>query len=270
LLWGGFFVFLTGDCRLYEVRNNWSDMELEVTKTELKEIQSFRTLFLHENNFQFICNKCHDYGWADTYAFEVDGQKIGYASVWGTDRREDRDTIFEFYVIKTFRKLSNLFFPKLQALTRAIFIESQSNDLCLSPMLYEYAQNIRAEAILFEDHFKTDHAIPGTVFRRRKAEDQMGEDDSDYVLECSGVIAASGGLMLNYNMPYADIYMQVREPFRGQGMGSLMVQELKKEAYLTGRVPAARCNIRNQVSKATLLKAGFRVCGFRLKGDLKG
>ena len=36
-----------------------------------------------------------------------------------------------------------------------------------------------------------------------------------------------------------------------------------------GRVPAARCNISNNASKATLIKAGLTPCGFRLKGDIK-
>jgi hypothetical protein len=80
---------------------------------------------------------------------------------------------------------------------------------------------------------------------------------------------ASGGFMLNYNFPYADIYMDVKEPFRRMGFGSLIVQELKKEIYLMQRIPAARCNINNKASKATLLKAGFKVCGGILKGELK-
>jgi GNAT superfamily N-acetyltransferase len=243
-------------------------MDLEVTRTELREVQALRALFLHESNFQFVCNKCHDYGWADTYVFTADGMKIGYSSVWGTDRREDRDTIFEFYVVPPFRKHANLIFPKLHALSRTIFIESQSNDLPLTALLYEYARNIRAEAILFEDHITTDLHVAGATFRHKNDDDHLEDDDSDYVLKVDGMIAASGGLMLNYNMPYADIYMQVKEPFRQRGLGSLMVQELKREAYLIGRVPAARCNINNQKSQATLLKAGFRVCGFRLKGDI--
>ena len=97
----------------------------------------------------------------------------------------------------------------------------------------------------------------------------MRDDDSEYVLQQNETIVASGGLMFNYNFPYADIYMQVKEPFRRQGIGSFLVQELKKQAYLLQRVPAARCDINNAVSKATLLKAGFRICGFRVKGDIK-
>ncbi len=35
-----------------------------------------------------------------------------------------------------------------------------------------------------------------------------------------------------------------------------------------GRVPAARCNIKNINSKSTLLKAGMKVCGYILQGEL--
>ena len=77
-------------------------MEIKATRVfffDLEEIQTFRILFLHENDFQFIYNKCHDYGWADTYLFVIDGISVGYGSVWGQSNREDRDAIFEFYVI---------------------------------------------------------------------------------------------------------------------------------------------------------------------------
>jgi GNAT superfamily N-acetyltransferase len=192
---------------------------------------------------------------------------IGYGSVWGTDRREDRDTIFEFYLLPPYRKLRHLVFREFLAVTGADKIESQSNDVLLTSMLYEFSGSIVAEAILFEDHVTTRHEIPGVLFRKRKTKDDMNDDDISHVLEWNGEIVASGGLMLNYNFPYADIYMQVKEAFRGKGLGSLIVQELKKEAYRIGRVPAARCNINNFISRATLLKAGFKVCGYRLKGS---
>src|SRR5438445_13732836 len=102
-------------------------------------------------------------------------------------------------------------------------------------------------------------SIAGVIFGRWT--DQVeGFDAGGYTLSHNSEIVATGGFMLNYNMPYADIYMEVKEHVRKQGYGSLMVQELKKEIYLRRRVPAARCNIRNQASKATLLKAGFFIC----------
>jgi RimJ/RimL family protein N-acetyltransferase len=41
---------------------------------------------------------------------------------------------------------------------------------------------------------------------------------------------------------------------------------VKKARYHAGCVPAARCDLRNTASRATLAKAGMRVCGFVLTG----
>lgn len=245
------------------------NMEIKVTKCSLEAIQPLRALFLHESNFQFVCNKCHDFGWADTYLFTSDEVEIGYGSVWGTNRREDRDTIFEFYLLPTYRKSAHLIFPFFHAACGATLIECQTNDPLLTSLLYGFTSNIQAEAILFDEDYTSTLTIPGVTFRKREETDVMGDDDSTYILERNGVIVASGGFVWSYNMPYIDIYMQVKEPFRQQGLGSLIVQELKKEAYLLKRVPAARCDISNHRSKATLLKAGFKVCGYRLKGTIQ-
>jgi len=244
-------------------------MEIKVTKCSLEAIQPLRVLFLHESNFQFVCNKCHDFGWADTYEFSAGGEQIGYGSVWGTDKREDRDTIFEFYLLPPYRKSAHQVFPAFHAACGATLIECQTNDPLLLAMLYGYTANIHAEAVLFEDDLTTTLSIPGVTFRKREETDVMGDDDSTYVLEKNGEIVASGGFVWSYNMPYIDIYMQVKEPWRQQGLGSLIVQELKKEAYLLKRVPSARCNISNHRSQATLLKAGFKICGYRVKGTIQ-
>ena len=244
-------------------------MNFNIMKTSLEEIQPFRHLFLHENKFQFIYNKCHNYNWADTYLFTGDEIKIGYGSVWGKDKREDRDTIFEFYLTEPFKKFASAVFPKFIAAANVTHIECQSNDLLLSSMLYEYARNINAEAILFEDHYTTDLKIEGATFKRTKPGDDTNFDPNEYVLEVNGEIVATGGFVRNYNLPYIDIFMEVKEDCRQKGFGSFIVQELKKEAYLNERVPAARCNIDNKASKATLLKAGLKVCGHILVGEIK-
>jgi GNAT superfamily N-acetyltransferase len=245
-------------------------MKPKVHKIDVKEVQAFRILFLQENNFQFIYDKCHTYGWADTYLFILDDLPIGYGAIWGQSKREDRDAIFEFYIVKPYRKFAHEFFSKFQFTSGATFIECQSNDLLLSPLLFEYSQNINAEAILFEDHFQTTFFMPDDViFQKKTGEENRRNDECEYILKQNNVVVATGGLMLNYNMPYADLYYEVNENYRQKGFGSLIVQELKKAAYLMGRVPAARCNINNMSSKLTLLKAGFDVCGYILNGEIK-
>jgi GNAT superfamily N-acetyltransferase len=241
---------------------------MQITKTTSQDIAELRKLFLHENNFQFIYDKCHYYGWADAYLFTDNEVRIGYGAVWGTDKREDRDTIFEFYMLSPWRKFSNIIFQQLIATTGATLIECQSNDILLTSLLYELANDIRAEAILFKDHIQTNLHVPDVRFGRQSGEENKGADIGGYFLECQNEAVASGGFMLNYNFPYADIYMDVKENYRQKGFGSLIVQELKKEIYRMGRVPAARCNVSNRASKSTLTKAGFIPCGYRLKGAI--
>lgn len=243
-------------------------MEIKAVKAKLNEIQDLRVLFLQENKFQFVYNKCHLYGWADTYLFTKDGIKTGYGAVWGQSKREDRDAIFEFYITEPYMKHAGAFFSALLAASGASHIECQTNDLLLSSMLFESAQNIQAEAILFEDHLTTGFSIPGITLQQNPAAGDSHPDDRPYILLQNGEVVATGGLMLNYNFPYADLYYEVNEAHRQKGFGSLLAQELKKEAYGMGRVPAARCNIQNMISKAALLKAGFRICGYLLNGRL--
>jgi len=250
-------------------REIFSFMNVSIIKTSYEEVALFRVSFLKENNFQFILDKAYRYGWADTYLFAIEEKKIGYGSVWGKDKREDRDAIFEFYIIPSYRQFSSLIFPKFQTVSNAPYVEAQTNDLLLSTMLFEFTRDISAEAILFEDYIETNLAVPGTIFTRKPDATDNPMDAGGYLLTLDGEVVASGGLMLNYNLPFADIYMEVKENHRQKGFGSLIVQELKKEAYRMERVPAARCNIDNKISKSTLLKAGFRVCGCRVVGRIR-
>ena len=90
------------------------------------------------------------------------------------------------------------------------------------------------------------------------------------VVEVGGTVAAKGGILFHYNRPYGDIYMEVAEPFRRRGVGSYLVQELKRVCYEQGNIPSARCNPKNIASRKTLQKAGFIPCGHILTGSISG
>jgi hypothetical protein len=247
-------------------------MSATAVKTNLEDILALRGLFLQEANFQIRYNACHERGWTDSYLLKLDGLDVGYGAIKGQERN-DRDTIFEFYVIPPFRKFAGPLFRELISASVARYIECQSNDGLLSAMLYEFSRDIRSDVVLFEPHSFTDYKIPDAVVRPTRADDQIFEHTvepaGDYVLEVKQEIVATGGFMLHYNVPFADLYMEVRPDCRRQGYGTFILQELQKDCYLAGRVPAARCQIKNVASRATLTKAGLRVRGFMQIGNVK-
>ncbi len=247
-------------------------MTAKAIKADLNDILDLRALYLQESNRQIRYNACHERGWTDSYLLTVNDVPVGYGSVKGQEI-DGRDTVFEFFVIPTFRDLSSLLFRELLAASRATYIECQSNDPLLSALLFEFARGISADVVLFEDHAVTVHAISGATVKGRREADRIFEHKhepvGDYVLTLDGEIVATGGFMLHYNVPFADLYMEVNECCRRRGLGSFLIQELKKECYLAGRVPAARCDLRNMASRRTLTKAGLRACGFMLTGKIR-
>ncbi|MES2378435.1 MAG: GNAT family N-acetyltransferase [Bacteroidota bacterium] len=243
-------------------------MEIEIIPGNSNHIRELREVFLAENAIEFIYNKCHENNWAQAWLFKMDETSIGYAATWGLDPKAEKKALFEFYLTAPYRHLLNRVFEKFLPLSPAEVIECQSNDPLLAALLFEYAQNIRGEALLFEDDGPTQLSVPGAEFTQLSPPAQGSADQGNYALKLAGEVVATGGFMLNYNKPYADIYMEVKEGFRNRGLGSLLIQELKNEICRMGRVPAARCNISNRASKAALMKAGFKVCGVMLKGDI--
>jgi GNAT superfamily N-acetyltransferase len=246
-------------------------MKTTIQKVGLEAILPLRALFLEEAGHQVRYNAVHERGWSDSWLLTADDQAIGYGSIKGREI-PDRDTIFEFFVVPSFRNRASDLFAQLIAAAKPAFIECQSNDSLLSAMLFEFAHNISAGTVLFEEHSLTDLAVPGLLVRRRQAGDAIFphsvEGVGEYVAELNGEIVATGGFMLHYNPPFADLYMEVREDCRRRGIGSFLLQEVKRECHLAGRIPAARTSIRNLASRACLTRAGMRICGFILTGEV--
>jgi GNAT superfamily N-acetyltransferase len=248
-------------------------MDLKINKVSLKDVLPLRKLFLQENNFQIRYDACHARGWTDSYLITIDDADVGYGSIKGREDLSLRDAIFEFYLTPKSRKYSNSAFEMLIKSSGVKRIECQSNEYLLSSMLFEFSGQVSSDVILFEDDQFAFLNIPGAIFRKKTIGDQSfdhkSEPDGDYVIETEGEIVATGGFLLHYNFPFADLYMEVREDQRKKGYGSLMIQELRKACFDAGRVPAARCNITNKASKATLIKGGLRIAGYMLTGEIK-
>ena len=247
-------------------------MPLKAKKTSLKEILHFRHQYLQENNFQIRYDACHERGWSDSYLLSDDRMPVGYGSVKGKGNLADRDAVFEFYLLPHHRRESNQFYHSLLTTSQARFMECQTNDFLHAAMVFEFGKGIRSDTILFSDHSTTRLQVPNAEVRLRRDSDIIFEkykDPGAYVLLVHEEVVASAGFLLHYNMPFADLYMEVRPDFRGHGYGAYILQEVKKHCYAAGRVPAARCSIKNPASRASLLNAGLRICGYMLWAKFK-
>lgn len=247
-------------------------MKLSIHKTNLTEILPLRSKYLEAMNCQVRYDACHARGWSDSYLVRLDGKATAYAAIKGFDALKDRDTIFEFYVLPAYQQYQRQFFEALLQSTEADFVECQTNDPFLSPMVFEYAKQIESKVMLFEAGGETDWQVDDFSFREREPGDILiglnEKDPGKYILARAKEAVAMGGFLTHYNEPFADIYMEVREDLRQQGLATFLVQELKKACIAAGRIPAARCNIANEASRRTLVKAGMKICGYMLSGKL--
>jgi len=246
-------------------------MELSAKQTSLERIKALRDLYRQEMNCQIIHDSIHSRpGWTLEYLLSAGGTSVGYGSIAVAGPWKDIPSIYEFYVLPYYRsRLFDLFSVLLEA-SGANRIETQSNDALLTVMLHTFAQDIASESILYHDKLTTALAPAGALFRRAIISDGLDITEeqlcSHGVVEVGGEVAAKGGILFHYNRPYGDIYMEVAEPFRRHGLGSYLVQELKRICYAQGNIPSARCNPKNTASRKTLQKAGFVPCGHILVG----
>jgi GNAT superfamily N-acetyltransferase len=250
-------------------------VQIDVMPVPPQGILTLRDLYRKEMNCQIVRDSWHGRGWTDLYLLRRNGRVVGYGLVGGV-RADPKDVIMEFYVLPAHRAAALPLFRQLAAVSQARSVEAQTNDVLLTLMLYDCAGKIESETVLFQDAFTTNLAVPGVTFRRVTEADKgrifphTAEPVGDWVIEAGREVAATGGILFHYNVPYGDIYMEVAEPFRRRGFGSYLVQELKRTCYEMGKVPAARCNASNVASRATLQQAGLLPCARLLTGAITG
>jgi len=248
-------------------------MATTAQRVELEEIQGMRDMYRHEMNCQIIHDSIHARpGWTHEYLLTEDGVKVGYGSVAVAGPWQENPSVYEFFVMPQYRLHMFDLFIALLTSSGATMIETQSNDPLLTVMLHTFVPSVSSESILFHDSVTTTHVPPDALVRRVRLEDavQIAQHELDseakWLVEVGGVVAAAGDILFHYNRPYGDIYMKVAEPFRRRGIGTYLVQELKRISYANGSIPAARCSPKNVASRRTLQRAGFVPCGHILKG----
>lgn len=251
-------------------------MNISVTAVELSDILRMRDMYRQEMNCQIVHDSYHARGFSQSYLLRINEGVVGYGSVGDYDSRLT-EVVTEFYVLPMHRWAALPLMRELIATTESTQIETQTNDRLLTLMLYDCCrlETIASNTLLFEDGRTTCLPAPqGAVFRRIQGEENQAafaegvDKDSEWGVEVDGVVVASGGFLCHYNPPYGDVYMGVAETHRKQGIGSYLVQEIKRVCYEAGRRPAARCSVKNEASRRTLQRAGLLPCARFLRGEI--
>jgi GNAT superfamily N-acetyltransferase len=226
-------------------------------------------------NCQIVHDSIHRRdGWTRSYLLESGGDDIAFGSVAIGGPWKDKPTFFEFYVVPEHRSRAFELFETFFGASGARHFEVQTNDVLAMVMALTYGRDIATEKIVFHDKLTTAHPANGAVLRRLTSEEEIQsclegrQGGGEWLLEVKGETAAKGGILFHYNRPYADLYMEVMEPFRRRGLGSYLVQELKRACYQLGALPAARCDPTNVASRRTLQRAGFVPFAHILNGSI--
>lgn len=250
-------------------------MQAQAKLSSASDVLSFRERYREEMNCQIVHDSIHRRtGWTLTYQLELDAVSVGFGSVAVGGPWKNEPTLFEFYILPQHRSFSFDLFEALLSVSGARFMEIQSNDPLPAVMLHTYARDIASEKIVFHDKISTMLSANGATLRRITSDEEarayieQRQGGPEWVLELEGSVVAQGGILFHYNRPYGDIYMEVAEAFRRRGLGSYLVQELKRAAYDLGSIPCARCNPANIPSRRTLQRAGFVPFAHMLTGAI--
>lgn len=251
-------------------------MNITVSLASNQQILPVRTRFGQEMNCQIVHDSIHRrQGWTLSYEIQIDGQQSGFGSVAIAGPWKDKPTIFEFYLLPEHHPRAFHLFEEFLKTSNARFFEVQTNETLLTVMLHAYGKNFESEKIVFQDHQTTHLSVQGAVLKSLTPIEELQssiekrQGGGEWVMEMNGETVGKGGILFHYNRPYGDIYMDVQEQHRRKGYGSYLVQELKRECYQLGAIPAARCSPNNTASRNTLTKAGFTPCAHILLGELK-
>ena len=248
---------------------------ITVRRAEYAEIVSLRDSFRLEMDGQIVHDSIHTRpGWTLEYAITNGDRAIGYGSVAVAGPWRDRPTVYEYYLEPTYRSRAFALFDAFLDASNPHAFEVQTSDTLSTMMCLAHARDIGSERIVFQDANTTMHNANGATLRcvtpveeiQTAIRDRQG--GGEWVVEIDGMLVARGGMLFHYNPPYSDIYMDVEEPFRRRGIGTYVVQELKRLCYGLGAIPCARCTTTNEASRRTLQRAGFVPFAHILFGSL--
>lgn len=241
-------------------------LDVSILRCRFRKVEALRPLFLQELNAQCRYDAAHWRKGTRHYLIQHADHAIGYAAV--KDVHEGAGTVFEFYLMPPYRDGAMARLREVVDASGAEALECQSNDLFYGALVRQFSANLTCDTILYAVGHSNLLQSAAVVRRRRRADrvfEHTVEPVGDFVVLAGAEVVGTGGFLLHYNPPFADLFMEVRPDARRHGYGSFLIQELITECYLAGRVPAARTSTDNIASQRTLLKGGLRECGRMLR-----
>lgn len=232
--------------------------------TAAQDLLPFRTRHRAEVHGQIVHDALHRReGWCRCYALEYAGVAVGFGSIAIAGPWQGKPTAFEFYLLPEHRLRAFALFEKFLEASGARFFEAQTNETLFTSLALACAGSCTVDKIVFADGITTAHALAGARLLPTHTGDDMHaavercQGGGEWTLEVDGAVVGKGGILFHYNRPFGDVYMEIDPAFRRRGLGTFLVQELKRISYEFGALPCARCNPDNVASRRTLQGAGF-------------
>ncbi|MFZ4508870.1 MAG: GNAT family N-acetyltransferase [Fimbriimonas sp.] len=238
-------------------------MSYRAERVSSEQIQARRRVFLDQIGCQFVAFSAVGRGLTDCYLLFRDEQEVGYAAVW----HQHYPQLVGEWSVHPGESVDDLKLA-LVAASGAIGVRVQTNIAQMSTLI---SDQLKPVAYLFGKFEDPGLGISAGEFRPAHDDEiqYRGHLDSrEFVVELDSVVIAKGGFLCHYNPPYADVFMEVSEGFRGQGLGSALVAAIARQAIRAGKVPAARCDVENTPSFRTLVSGGLAHIGEILEGPI--
>src|SRR5438045_1851403 len=125
-------------------------MNIQVSRVPVNDITPLRELYRKEMSCQIRHDSFDQRVFSDAYLIRTVDRIAGYGLV---ANRYDPDTVHEFYPLPDYRAAALPMFRQLLEVSGANKIVAQSNDRLMLLMLYDCAQNLTSDTIMFEDAF---------------------------------------------------------------------------------------------------------------------
>ena len=236
---------------------------VDVRSVNLEDVADLREAYRAEADGQIVHYSILARKLGQPYLVVCDGDPAAYGGVW-TEHFPGR--VMEFWAHRRFRDARRELFAHFVQRSGATEIEAQTNMPGMLELLCAAGTGSTEEKILFRDGGPSAVTCAGAIFRRRRTGEEGPE--GEWVVELEGKVAGGGGILTHYNPPYADLYMAVVPESRRRGVGSYLVQELRRVCRERGLTPAARCNPDNLASWRALERGHMVECGRLLAARL--